>query len=81
MWPGGMDPRLLRASLAGGGQLEGVCVSGPDPRLVYPPQELHRRYEAAPETAKTKALQTVIEMKVRERKRESLDISSVFVCL
>lgn len=32
----------------------GVCV----------PQELHRRYEAAPESTKTKALQTVIEMKV-----------------
>lgn len=31
----------------------GVCV----------PQELHRRYEAAPESTKTKALQTVIEMK------------------
>lgn len=29
------------------------------------PQELHRRYEGAPESAKTKALQTVIEMKVR----------------
>uniref|UniRef100_A0AAV2IYD8 FIP-RBD domain-containing protein n=1 Tax=Knipowitschia caucasica TaxID=637954 RepID=A0AAV2IYD8_KNICA len=27
------------------------------------PQELHRRYEAAPESTKTKALQTVIEMK------------------
>uniref|UniRef100_A0A3Q2QWZ3 Uncharacterized protein n=1 Tax=Fundulus heteroclitus TaxID=8078 RepID=A0A3Q2QWZ3_FUNHE len=26
--------------------------------------ELHRRYEAAPESTKTKALQTVIEMKV-----------------
>lgn len=31
---------------------------------VYVPQELHRRYEAAPESTKTKALQTVIEMKV-----------------
>ncbi|KAF3859160.1 hypothetical protein F7725_021559 [Dissostichus mawsoni] len=31
----------------------GLCV----------PQELHRRYEAAPESTKTKALQTVIEMK------------------
>lgn len=27
------------------------------------PQELHRRYEGAPDSAKTKALQTVIEMK------------------
>lgn len=35
----------------------GVCVS----------QELHRRYEAAPESTKTKALQTVIEMKVNVR--------------
>lgn len=27
-------------------------------------QEIHRRFENAPDTAKTKALQTVIEMKV-----------------
>uniref|UniRef100_A0A8C7LAE5 Uncharacterized protein n=1 Tax=Oncorhynchus kisutch TaxID=8019 RepID=A0A8C7LAE5_ONCKI len=35
--------------------------------MLYPvsPQELHRRsYEGAPESAKTKALQTVIEMKI-----------------
>lgn len=36
-----------------------------DARSVFVPQELHRRYEAAPESTKTKALQTVIEMKVR----------------
>lgn len=36
----------------------------PDRRGVCVPQELHRRYEAAPESTKTKALQTVIEMKV-----------------
>lgn len=30
-----------------------------------PPQELHRRTQLQPEPAKTKALQTVIEMKVR----------------
>lgn len=35
-----------------------------DRRGVCVPQELHRRYEAAPESTKTKALQTVIEMKV-----------------
>lgn len=29
-----------------------------------PPQELHRRNQHQPESAKTKALQTVIEMKV-----------------
>lgn len=29
-----------------------------------PPQELHRRNQLQPESAKTKALQTVIEMKV-----------------
>ena len=29
-----------------------------------PPQELHRRSQLQPEPAKTKALQTVIEMKV-----------------
>lgn len=29
-----------------------------------PPQELHRRTQLQPEPAKTKALQTVIEMKV-----------------
>lgn len=28
-------------------------------------QEMHRRFENAPDSAKTKALQTVIEMKVR----------------
>lgn len=28
-------------------------------------QELHRRYEGTPESTKTKALQTVIDMKVR----------------
>lgn len=35
-----------------------------DRRGICVPQELHRRYEAAPESTKTKALQTVIEMKV-----------------
>lgn len=35
-----------------------------DHRGVFISQELHRRYEAAPESTKTKALQTVIEMKV-----------------
>lgn len=35
-----------------------------DRRGLCVPQELHRRYEAAPESTKTKALQTVIEMKV-----------------
>ncbi|KAI9533649.1 hypothetical protein NQZ68_021184 [Dissostichus eleginoides] len=34
-----------------------------DQRGLCVPQELHRRYEAAPESTKTKALQTVIEMK------------------
>ncbi|KAA8580161.1 hypothetical protein FQN60_005696, partial [Etheostoma spectabile] len=34
-----------------------------DHRAVCVSQELHRRYEAAPESTKTKALQTVIEMK------------------
>lgn len=29
-------------------------------------QEMHRRFENAPDSAKTKALQTVIEMKVRK---------------
>lgn len=40
------------------------CPSPADHRGVFVPQELHRRYEAAPESTKTKALQTVIEMKV-----------------
>lgn len=40
------------------------CLSPADHRGVCVPQELHRRYEAAPESTKTKALQTVIEMKV-----------------
>ncbi len=39
-------------------------VSPADHRGVCVSQELHRRYEAAPESTKTKALQTVIEMKV-----------------
>lgn len=29
-------------------------------------QELHRRYEGTPESTKTKALQTVIDMKVKD---------------
>ncbi|PWA18289.1 hypothetical protein CCH79_00017819, partial [Gambusia affinis] len=39
------------------------CLSSADRRGVCVSQELHRRYEAAPESTKTKALQTVIEMK------------------
>ena len=39
-------------------------LSSADRHGVCVPQELHRRYEAAPESTKTKALQTVIEMKV-----------------
>lgn len=31
-------------------------------------QELHRRYEGTPESTKTKALQTVIDMKVQFKK-------------
>lgn len=36
--------------------------------LIFLPlkQEMHRRFENAPDSAKTKALQTVIEMKVKE---------------
>lgn len=34
--------------------------------LAFFPQEMHRRFENAPDSAKTKALQTVIEMKVSE---------------
>lgn len=41
-----------------------VSLSPADHRGVCVSQELHRRYEAAPESTKTKALQTVIEMKV-----------------
>ncbi|KAK2539705.1 Erc1 [Columba guinea] len=33
-------------------------------------EEIHRRFENAPDTAKTKALQTVIEMKVEQLKEE-----------
>ncbi|KAI4900804.1 hypothetical protein NFI96_026034 [Prochilodus magdalenae] len=46
-----------------------------DPRLMLPPQEIHRRYEGAPESAKTKALQTVIEMKASDSKISSLERS------
>lgn len=41
-----------------------LSLSSADRHGVCVPQELHRRYEAAPESTKTKALQTVIEMKV-----------------
>lgn len=41
-----------------------LSLPSTDRRGVCVPQELHRRFEAAPESAKTKALQTVIEMKV-----------------
>ncbi|TRY55445.1 hypothetical protein DNTS_004881, partial [Danionella cerebrum] len=33
------------------------------PPLMFTPQDLHRRFDGAPDSAKTKALQTVIEMK------------------
>lgn len=38
-------------------------------------QELHRRYEGTPESTKTKALQTVIDMKVRRRSKYVCDVS------
>lgn len=60
MW-GGMDPHQLMA--AGRGSCYYPVVSPHDPRLMFSPQDLHRRFEGAPESAKTKALQTVIEMK------------------
>lgn len=60
MW-GGMDPHQLMAGGRGGRYYP---VDSPhDPRLMFSFQDLHRRYEGAPESAKTKALQTVIEMK------------------
>ncbi|XP_077449861.1 ELKS/Rab6-interacting/CAST family member 1-like isoform X6 [Stigmatopora argus] len=43
-------------------QLEGL-LEQKDKDMLLLRQELHRRYEAAPESTKTKALQTVIEMK------------------
>ncbi|XP_068162729.1 ELKS/Rab6-interacting/CAST family member 1-like isoform X2 [Antennarius striatus] len=43
-------------------QLEGL-LEQKDKEMVQLREELHRRYEAAPESTKTKALQTVIEMK------------------
>uniref|UniRef100_A0A1A7W8S2 ELKS/RAB6-interacting/CAST family member 1 n=1 Tax=Iconisemion striatum TaxID=60296 RepID=A0A1A7W8S2_9TELE len=43
-------------------QLEGL-LEQKDKEMLQLREELHRRYEAAPESAKTKALQTVIEMK------------------
>ncbi|XP_049617602.1 ELKS/Rab6-interacting/CAST family member 1 isoform X9 [Syngnathus scovelli] len=43
-------------------QLEGF-LEQKDKEMLLLREELHRRYEAAPESTKTKALQTVIEMK------------------
>uniref|UniRef100_A0A8C6UYS3 ELKS/RAB6-interacting/CAST family member 1 n=1 Tax=Neogobius melanostomus TaxID=47308 RepID=A0A8C6UYS3_9GOBI len=43
-------------------QLEGLLEQR-DKEMLALREELHRRYEAAPESTKTKALQTVIEMK------------------
>ncbi|XP_072309362.1 ELKS/Rab6-interacting/CAST family member 1-like isoform X9 [Eucyclogobius newberryi] len=43
-------------------QLEGLLEQR-DKEMLQLREELHRRYEAAPESTKTKALQTVIEMK------------------
>ncbi|XP_077565521.1 ELKS/Rab6-interacting/CAST family member 1-like isoform X2 [Stigmatopora nigra] len=43
-------------------QLEGF-LEQKDKEMILLREELHRRYEAAPESTKTKALQTVIEMK------------------
>ncbi|XP_037551843.1 ELKS/Rab6-interacting/CAST family member 1 [Nematolebias whitei] len=43
-------------------QLEGL-LEQKDKEMFQLREELHRRYEAAPESTKTKALQTVIEMK------------------
>ncbi|XP_030004735.1 ELKS/Rab6-interacting/CAST family member 1-like isoform X7 [Sphaeramia orbicularis] len=43
-------------------QLEGL-LEQKDKEMLQLREELHRRYEAAPESTKTKALQTVIEMK------------------
>uniref|UniRef100_A0AAQ5Y9I7 ELKS/RAB6-interacting/CAST family member 1 n=1 Tax=Amphiprion ocellaris TaxID=80972 RepID=A0AAQ5Y9I7_AMPOC len=43
-------------------QLEGFLEQR-DKEMLQLREELHRRYEAAPESTKTKALQTVIEMK------------------
>uniref|UniRef100_A0A3Q4AFJ9 ELKS/RAB6-interacting/CAST family member 1 n=1 Tax=Mola mola TaxID=94237 RepID=A0A3Q4AFJ9_MOLML len=43
-------------------QLEGL-MEQKDKEMLQLREELHRRYEAAPESTKTKALQTVIEMK------------------
>ncbi|XP_058480508.1 ELKS/Rab6-interacting/CAST family member 1-like isoform X2 [Solea solea] len=43
-------------------QLEGL-LERKDKEVFQLREELHRRYEAAPESTKTKALQTVIEMK------------------
>lgn len=42
-----------------------VCISCFYTFVVLSEQELHRRYEGTPESTKTKALQTVIDMKVR----------------
>jgi len=56
-----MDPHQLMAGTRGGRYYP--VVSPHDPRLMFSSQDLHRRYEGAPESAKTKALQTVIEMK------------------
>lgn len=61
MWHG-VGPRQLRAGFVGGHYIP--AVSSPDPSLMFSHQDLHRRYESAPDSAKTKALQTVIEMKV-----------------
>lgn len=44
--------------------------------LYLAQQELHRRYEGTPESTKTKALQTVIDMKVRIEKEKC-----VLVCV
>ncbi|XP_034529942.1 ELKS/Rab6-interacting/CAST family member 1-like isoform X2 [Notolabrus celidotus] len=51
-------------------QLEGL-LEQKDKEMLQLREELHRRYEAAPESTKTKALQTVIEMK--DAKISSMD--------
>uniref|UniRef100_A0AAQ4R1G2 FIP-RBD domain-containing protein n=1 Tax=Gasterosteus aculeatus aculeatus TaxID=481459 RepID=A0AAQ4R1G2_GASAC len=53
-------------------QLEGLMEQR-DKEMLQLREELHRRYEAAPESTKTKALQTVIEMKLYSSVRNTKD--------
>ncbi|RXN25721.1 ELKS Rab6-interacting CAST family member 1-like isoform X1 [Labeo rohita] len=66
-----MDPHQLMAADKGGCYYP--VVSPHDPRLMFSPQDLHRRFEGAPESAKTKALQTDSKISSLERGLRDLE--------